>query len=171
MPLRVLRSTNLIDPLRYMLVVSEGVRNSGGRWSESRRLAVEPDFDVIAHFGRELDLFDLDVGPAVTEKTPGAVIEQRLARLDTWIRSETGNRTSLNSVTMAALLAGAVWQAARGQLLPTATQLVWYVLSLATERPERGRGMREQEEVRDGGEVPSETKTPGKTGPRDPRHQ
>ena len=65
----------------------------------------------------------------------------------------------------------AVWQAARGELLPTATQLVWYVLLLAPERPERGRGMREQEEVRDGGEVPSETKTPGKTGPRDPRHE
>jgi hypothetical protein len=94
-------------------------------------------FDVVARYGRDMDLFNLDDTSTTGEVSPGVFIEQRLARLDTWIRSETGNRTDLKSFTIAALTAGAAWQAARGQLLPTAAQLIWYVLSLAPGSPER----------------------------------
>ncbi len=41
---------------------------------------------------------------------------------------------TLGSVAVMGLLAGAVWQATRGQVLPAATTLVWYALALAPPR-------------------------------------
>jgi Heavy metal associated domain 2 len=100
-------------------------------------------FDVVARYGRDMDLFDLDEGPTASEGSPGAFIEQGLTRLDTWIRSETRNQTNLKSFTIAALTSCAVWQAARGQLLPTAAQLIWYVLSLTPDSEGRTHAGRE----------------------------
>jgi Heavy metal associated domain 2 len=111
--------------------------------------------DVIARYGRDLNLFDLDTRSPLAEQPPGAIIQRQLARLDAWIRSETGHRSSLGSVAITALLTGAAWQAARGQLLPTAAQLIWYVLSLSPERTERVFSLREQNGLREGAEVPS----------------
>jgi Heavy metal associated domain 2 len=91
--------------------------------------------DRIAAYARDLDLFDLEPPPPVAPaKAPAVVMEHALARVDAWVRAETGSRTTLGSVAVMALLAGAVWQVTRGQVLPAATTLVWYALALAPPR-------------------------------------
>jgi Heavy metal associated domain 2 len=91
--------------------------------------------DRIAAYARDLNLFDLEPQPpGAPAKAPGIVMEHALARVDAWVRAETGDRSTLGSVAVMALLAGAVWQAARGQVLPAATTLVWYALALAPPR-------------------------------------
>jgi Heavy metal associated domain 2 len=110
-------------------------------------------FDEIVRYGRELDLFDLDEEPAAAEKPPAAIVHAGLARIDRWIQSETRHRASLNSVTVAALLAGAVWQAARGQLLPTAVQLMWYALVMVPDRQSGEPDNREQQREDDAEEL------------------
>jgi Heavy metal associated domain 2 len=93
------------------------------------------DLDVILLYAQESDLFDLDLrGPREPGASPAAIVAHRLARLDSWVRSETGDRSTLGSVTFVALIAAAVWQAARGQILPAAGTLAWYALALAPER-------------------------------------
>jgi hypothetical protein len=81
-------------------------------------------FDEIADYARELDLFELNHRAEAAAQSPGAIIRRGLASLDSWIRSQTDQRTSLNSVAATALLAGAAWQATRGHVLPTAAQLM-----------------------------------------------
>jgi hypothetical protein len=93
------------------------------------------DLDVIVVYAQESELFDLNLeGPRGPETSPAAVVERGLARLDSWVRSETGDRSTLGSVTFVALLVASVWQAARGQVLPAAATLAWYALALAPER-------------------------------------
>jgi Heavy metal associated domain 2 len=93
------------------------------------------DLDVIVLYAQESDLFDLNLeGPRGPEASPVAVVERGFARLDSWIRSETGDRSTLGSVTFIALLLAAAWQVARGQALPAAATLAWYALALAPER-------------------------------------
>jgi Heavy metal associated domain 2 len=93
------------------------------------------DLDVIVLYAQESDLFDLNLeGARGPEASPTAIVERRLARLDSWVRSETGDRSTLGSVTFVALLVAAVWQAARGQVLPAAATLAWYAFALAPER-------------------------------------
>lgn len=100
--------------------------------------------DRIAAYARDLNLFDLEPQPSGPPgKAPGIVIEDALARVDAWVRAETGGRSTLGSLAVMALLAGAVWQATRGQLLPAATTLVWYALALA---PPHARQLLESDE-------------------------
>jgi Heavy metal associated domain 2 len=91
--------------------------------------------DRIAAYARDLDLFDLaSPPPAAPAQAPGVVMEHALARLDAWVRAGSGGRSTLGSVAVMGLLAGAVWQATRGQVLPAAATLVWYALALAPPR-------------------------------------
>ena len=101
-------------------------------------IVVEHDdgaLDRIAEYARDLDLFDLAPQPRLAPaNAPGVVMERALARADAWVRAETGGRSTLGSVAVMALLAGALWQATRGQVLPAATTLVWYALALSPAR-------------------------------------
>jgi Heavy metal associated domain 2 len=101
-------------------------------------IVVEHDDDAldrIAAYARDLDLFDLEPQPpGAPTKAPGVVMEHAMARVDAWMRAETGDRTTLGSVALIALLAGAAWQVTRGQVLPAAATLVWYALALAPPR-------------------------------------
>jgi hypothetical protein len=91
--------------------------------------------DRIAAYARDLDLFDLEPQPpGASAKAPGVVLEDALSRVDAWVRAETGGRSTLGSVAVMALLAGAMWQVTRGQVLPAAATLVWYALALAPPR-------------------------------------
>jgi hypothetical protein len=95
----------------------------------------DSDLDVIVRYAQESDLFDLNLeGLRGPETSPAAIVERSLARLDAWVRSETGDRSTLGSVTFVALVVAAGWQTARGQVLPAAATLAWYALALAPER-------------------------------------
>jgi Heavy metal associated domain 2 len=108
--------------------------------------------DRIAAYARDLDLFDLEPQPpGAPAKAPGVFMEHALARADAWVRAETGGRSTLGSVAVMALLAGAVWQATRGQVLPAATTLAWYALALA---PPRARQLLESGEEKQSAREP-----------------
>jgi Heavy metal associated domain 2 len=95
----------------------------------------DSDLDVIVLYAQESELFDLNLeGPRAPETSPAVAVERSLARLDSWVRSETVDRSTLGSITFVALLVAAAWQAARGQVLPAAATLAWYALALAPER-------------------------------------
>jgi hypothetical protein len=101
-------------------------------------IVVEHDDDAldrIAAYARDLDLFDLELQPPTRPvAAPGVVVEDALARVDAWVRTETAGRSTLGSVAVMALLAGSLWQATRGQVLPAAITLVWYALALSPPR-------------------------------------
>jgi Heavy metal associated domain 2 len=92
-------------------------------------------FEAVVSYARDHDLFEIQQeAPGNRAKAPGMLLEQALTRLDGWVRSETAERSTLGSIAITGLVLGAVWQTARGQLLPAATSLVWYALSLAPGR-------------------------------------
>lgn len=89
------------------------------------------DPDVIIEYARTFELFELAVDvPAArdTEQPPAEVIRVGLDGVDQWVQRETAGRTDLRSLGLVALLGAAVWQMARGYVLPAGATLLWYAL-------------------------------------------
>jgi hypothetical protein len=95
------------------------------------------DRDTIAGYAKAFELFDL-VLPAArapeAELLPDQIVLERLHRVDRWMRQQSDGGADLRSMALIALLAGAVWQLARGQVLPAGATLLWYALALTRER-------------------------------------
>lgn len=93
------------------------------------------DLDVIVGYARALDLFELapPAGRAAEDPLPDQIIRERLHHVDRWIRRESDDHADLRSLALIGLLAGAVWQVVRGQVLPAGATLLWYALALTRE--------------------------------------
>jgi hypothetical protein len=101
------------------------------------------DTTVIGDYARALDLFEV-AAPSPTgvshEPLPDELIRTGLGRVDTWMRRESGDGADLRSMALIGLLGAAVWQFARGEMLPAGATLLWYALTLTRERQGVGRG-------------------------------
>jgi hypothetical protein len=98
------------------------------------------DADVLIAYARTFDLFELPEQPSVsitTGRAPADIVNNGLRQIDDWVRAETGQGTDLRSLALTGLIAAAVWQMLRGQLLPAAGTLIWYALSVASEGRQR----------------------------------
>lgn len=93
---------------------------------------------------RETDIFELEErDPAAAVSTPSVLEETRqgLKRVDARLRELTGGAGDIASLVFFALLAGGVYQLARGNIAAPAVTLLWYaaeVLKLWREEPEAG---------------------------------
>ena len=97
--------------------------------------------DVLIAYARTFELFDTLDGPASAlerSRPPADIINVGLRHMDAWVRAETKQSTDLRSVALTGLIAAAVWQMLRGQLFPAAGTLLWYALSVASERRSSG---------------------------------
>jgi hypothetical protein len=103
------------------------------------------DPDVLVAYARTFDLFEVKeeaVSALDRVRPPAEILSHRLERMDHWVRSETRQATDLRSLALTGLVAAALWQLLRGQVFPAAGTLVWYALSVASNRGVRS-GARE----------------------------
>jgi hypothetical protein len=94
------------------------------------------DIEVIAGYGKAFELFEVGVParhPDHAEPLPDQVIRERLDRIDRWMRRESGDHADARSMALLGLLAAAVWQLARGNVLPAGGTLLWYALALTRQ--------------------------------------
>jgi hypothetical protein len=95
------------------------------------------DTDVVTGYAKAFDLFEVVLpasGSVGAEPRPDQVIQERLDHVDRWMRRESGDHADLRSLALIGLLGGAVWQMARGRMLPAGATLLWYALVLTRGR-------------------------------------
>jgi hypothetical protein len=92
------------------------------------------DPGVLLAYARTFELFEAAETPSGAPqevRAPAAIVTEGLRKWDDWVRAETRDATDLRSVALIGLVAAAVWQMARGSMLPAAGTLIWYALWVA----------------------------------------
>lgn len=93
------------------------------------------DMDAILRWAAEHGLFTTEGQPAPSP-TLRAVAQRGLARLDLRLLDQSGGTTDTPSLLMVVLLVLTLVQAARGQVLGSASTMLWYAFTLM--RDQRG---------------------------------
>jgi hypothetical protein len=95
------------------------------------------DSDTLLSYARTFELFELAVenaGAVERVRSPAEILTHNLERMDRWVRTETRQTTDLRSLALTGLIGAAVWQALRGQVFPAAATLVWYAITVVSDR-------------------------------------
>ena len=129
---------HVVSTLRGM----EGVGDVTANAITGSVLIVHRDsWEALGAYAREHQLFELSPPPAPSPPGPRKrlprTVGDALQSADIGLQFKTRGRADLASVTFGALIAGAVVQAFRGQLLPASATLVAYALRLVPGRSDQ----------------------------------